>query len=364
MLVALLALLALAMPACTVSGTRSPSARSSPAPSTSATRPAVEPTSSTVKIAGRVAVAHPPPKMAIDPDNELYTSDHGTVTITDIDKAESGEFPRDSIEIGVVSGGLAVDPASGLLYAGTQTSTGQGVVAVVNIDRRLDNQTGAPRKFEVVDRIPLRSRGVPHQLALDREAHSLFVLTSALGTVAVIDTRNREIVAALPVGFRQSGGHEAVALGVDVDTRAGTAIVSGSARSWIIDTTSLTMTAVETGGGGPVTVDSTTGQAFIPNEGDGTVTVLDTTTGAIKKTIQAAFHSGTGALAINPDLQLAYLPVAQDGMLLVLDTKTLRLVRKIPPPVHAHSWGELAVDTTTNFLYAADGGTVTIVTSI
>ena len=51
-------------------------------------------------------------------------------------------------------------------------------------------------------------------------------------------------------------------------------------------------------------------------------------------------------------------------MLAVLNTETLETVEKIPPPAGSRSWGEAVVDTSTNFLYAADGGSVLVITHL
>lgn len=316
-----------------------------------------------VRVAARIPIADGPSGMLLDPSNELYTSDRGAVVITDIDGAGSGQFPWERVVVGDTSGDIALDSRSGLLYVATQDSRGVGTVTVVNIDRHLDTRTGQPRQSEVVDTIALDQGGQPDQLDLDLQAGLLFVLGSD-SLVSVIDTRSREVTDALQLGYRDGGGRQHIALGLAVDARAGTAIVSSTARSWLIDTRSLQVKVVDTDGGGPVTVDSTTQRAFIPNEGDGTVTVVDTATGKVVGTIAVGFHSGSGPVTVDPKTALAYLPVVQGGNLVVIDTRKLEVMKRLPPPEASRQWGDVVVDPSTGFLYVKAGGEVLLVTDV
>jgi DNA-binding beta-propeller fold protein YncE len=333
-----------------------PSSRSGP--STLSPLPPAGPTSAAPRVASTIAIADGPESMVVDPNNELYTSDHGTVVLIDIGQAETGKFPGEAAIVGSDSGDLAFDAEAGLLYVATENRKGAGTVTVLNVDRRFDDRTGKAGEFKVIDTIELGKGRLPDQLGLDAGADALFVLSST-SEMVVIDTRSRKVTGRIRVGYRDDDGHQQAALALAVDPRAGTVIVGSTGRSWVIETKSLHVKTVDTDGGGPMTVDPTTGHGFIPREGEGTVTVVDTTTGTVVKTISVGFRSGTGPVAVDASAGLAYLPVA--GALVVIDTSTLEVVKRIPPPEGSDSWRALVVDPSTGFFYMKAGGNILVV---
>ena len=355
-----------AMTACTAADepglwpTRSPSSSPAPALTSSAEPSSSAPPSTAVEIAHRIPIGDGPSVMVLDPGIELFTSYGGTVSIINIDQTRTGQFPQETLSVGPYSGALAIDVKAGLLYVATENRKGVATIAVLDFKRGVETRTGEEREAKVIDTIVLGEGNQPNFLALDPKTGSLFVLDHS--TLRVINTKSRKVTHTIPVGRRDSDGTWRMPLGLAVDPKAGVAIVSRSARSWIIDTKSYAVEGINTGGGGPVTVDSTTSQAFIPNQEDGTVTVVDTTTRKLVKTIRVGDRFGpSGPVAVDPTAGLAYVTWWNDSALAVVDTKTLKVVERIPRIKGEVVEAPLVVDPSTGSLYLASHGSVLVI---
>lgn len=210
--------------------------------------------------------------------------------------------------------------------------------------------------------IPLGA--APGSVALDSQAHRVYVSLPERDSVLAIDGATRQIVARLPAG-----------------RRPGTMVFEPTARRLyvaneddddvsVLDArTGATLAALPTGARpGALAIDAARGIAYVGDEGSradvartgnpfGTVRVLDLATRRQLAALPVApvneLHM-VGALALDPGCDLAYVAVdrLESGALLVLDTRARRFgaAASLGGPIYG-----LAVDANLHKVYATAG---------
>jgi hypothetical protein len=183
------------------------------------------------------------------------------------------------------------------------------------------------------------------------------IYLSVNGAVLVFDAASNTLMATIPVSSLLGGSYDGQThnLAIDATTNhiyaatngAGLAVIDGGTNS-VVTTLSTTATYL--------TLDPATHRLYAAsqsfNQAPQGITVLDTRTNTQLASIPMSWGSGQIALAVNPTTNKLY--AAENGEIQVVDLSTL--TRSLPIPVpFGGSVSSMAVDPISNSVYLTDG---------
>lgn len=321
------------------------------------------PASSPAYTTSTIPVADLPTRVAIDQSaHTAYVTSpkyapqgtlapNGTVTVIDL----TTNRVTDTIEVGPLPSGVAIDEANHRVYVANQGT--QGIIGppIGNTVSVIDTTTNA-----VTGTVAIESS--PDAVAVDHRTHRIYV-TSRYGTgvdngVAVIDPATSQVSATIPLERPE---------GIAIDEETDTAYVSASGFGtcfcqgvvWAINLTSKQANSILVGPvPSGVAVDQATHRAYVADTGytqeDGRhigsgVSVIDTTTNNVIETITVG-DSPIG-VAVDSGAGTAYI-TRGNGTVAVVDTTTNRLAGTVG--VGGHPSG-VAVDPGTHNAQVANG---------
>ncbi|MEU1982348.1 serine/threonine-protein kinase [Nocardia sp. NPDC019395] len=243
----------------------------------------------------------------------------------------------ETIPLDISVTGIAVDPSTQTLYA---TSPTEGSVSMIDTGTR-----------QVVATVPVG--GKPESPAVDPATHNLYVPDPATETVSVIDPGARAVVATVAVGFQPSD--------VVPDPENGTAYVIGTPAVAVVDTRTHTVTATVPGD------FSVTPQAALDPgahtlyvTGEKGLEVIDTRTRARTELIPSGEHTRPLDVAVDPTTHTVYATLMrspEDGgederWLSIVDGGSRKVVGSVP--IEFGNALDIAVDPAARTVYVAN----------
>jgi len=219
---------------------------------------------STRTVIARLPVGELPVDVAVDPSTHMvYVATANSTSLSVIDGISRGVVTTTSI--GDNQTGVAVDPVLHAVYisservAGNAPATGSDMVTV------LDGPTGT-----INSTIPMGAG--PRAVAVDPNAHTVYVANFWEATVSVIDGFAKKVTATVPVEqISPSAG-----LAVDPNTHTVYVAVNNDALA-VIDGTTHAVTATVPIGKKPsnVAVDPGTHRVYVTNPDDGVISIIE-----------------------------------------------------------------------------------------
>ena len=291
-----------------------------------------------------VTVGESPEEVVADPvHGTVYVTESGADQVAVIDTTT--ESVVKTIDVGDQPMGLAIDPEAAYVYVANLAVGSGGSVSVIDTSKQ-----------SVAHTIPLGEGALPFDVAVDREAHTLFVTENGTNAVGVVDTRTWKVVDTIPMGAEPSH--------IAVDPEVGEAYVATGGTLTVIDTRSPQVLATldhlparaASGPVGMVATDPTAGRLLVANPGNGTVSVVDTRTHELVGTVGVG-GSGPIGLQVDPGASTAYVTGAgEDGGMAVLDLDRLAVVGRVAPALNSIWVGQPAVVADAGTVYAPLGG--------
>lgn len=172
----------------------------------------------------------------------------------------------------------------------------------------------------VVDTIPVGS--LPYGVAVDPGRGRVYVANanpSGVGSVSVIDENTNDVIATIATGG-------AYTQGVAVDPRrAALWVIDGNNTVWKIDQRTLQIvTTVQVDKPSGLAVSPQTGNVYVTSVQRNAVTVINANTAVVRRTIPVA---GALNAAVDPARGLVYVPHIRGRQVSVINTTTNNVVR-------------------------------------
>jgi len=287
--------------------------------------------SATGAIVRRTVVGWAPSALGVDDgahhafvvNSFLHAGGRGSVSVLD---TRDGRIVR-TIPVGYVPYALALDAGAHRAFVldAARTVGGRGTIYV------LDTSSGRPlgTMQAGINDVPLISPGI---LAVDGRQGRLLAVTGGAsgGTVAVLDTRWRTLIASPAVGLSPSF--------VAVDVRAGHGFASSASGVTMIETASGRVLRQIARTGGDLLVDQRRGRLFVGASGG--VSMFDTRTGQLLRTITLGQGGGASPLAVDEGRGRVFIaaPGRSDasglpqgnGSVAIIDDRNGRVLRSVP----------------------------------
>ncbi len=268
--------------------------------------------------------------------NRAYVANTGSSTVSVIDTTTNTIL--DSVAVGSIPWGVAVNPAANRVYV---TNRDSNTVSVI------DTTTNTVVATVGVD-------VAPYGVAVDPAANRAYVANFVGHTVSVIDTTTNTVVASVPVADGP--------IGVAVNPAANRVYVVGYYYSTVsvIDTT--TNTVVATVGvanySGLVAVDPAANRVYVTNQEHNTVTVIDGMTNTVMAIVGT--DSWPTGVAVDSAAHRAYVANTYSDTVSVIDTTTNTVVATVT--VGDGPQG-MALDATEHRAYVSNyfGNTVSVI---
>ncbi len=209
---------------------------------------------------------------------ELIDDGGPSCRIDSLHEAAESACVLGEIEVGLDPEGIAVDPATGLVYVSCSRSN---AVFVVDLD-----------KLEVVERIPVGTE--PIDAVIDLARDHVITADARSDQLSVIDTRSRAVVATVPVGMYPAG--------LDLDEQ-GRRVFCGDTMGCTLsvvdlDTLERVATVEAELGAGAVAYDPRHRRIFCVNFVAASVTVIDGDSLEVLARLEVG--EGACAVAVNP----------------------------------------------------------------
>jgi YVTN family beta-propeller protein len=231
------------------------------------------------------------------------SSDVGSGGVHFIDLGGQG---RDLVDLGRVAGRLALSADGSRLYAANPQD---GTVTVVNTATRAILAT-------------IAASGSPTGMALSADGQALYVTNSVDDSLAVISTATNGLVRTIPL----AGAPAAVAVGTD--GRLWVTAQSGNRVSVVNAATGVIERQINVGRGPHgIAISPDGSRAYVTNTFDGTVSVISTTTGTVTMTIDIGL--GPTEIALTADGRWVYVVDGFSNGVAVIETATLTVATRV-----------------------------------
>jgi DNA-binding beta-propeller fold protein YncE len=287
-------------------------------------------------ITATIPVPSAPKAIAVDPDTNLVyllTSDDDSVSVisgaTDTVTATIALDTRLNDE---TAGGIAVDPATGMVYAGVSTSGDDGGVAVINgatntLTNTITTGTGLPEAVDVDPATDMVYAG--YAVPDDVESPDVYVINGATNSVSgTIDTpASLEDLAVDPVsGLLYTANYNQTVTGYNLATDAatGTVNIGGLSVGLAVDPQTATVFAA-------------------PEVGVQNVTLISETDNAITGTIPVTIPS---RVAVDPDT---------DTLVVITDADDATVIPVQPPAITSAAQATFTVGRAGSFTIEGSG---------
>ena len=231
------------------------------------------------------------------------SSDVGSGEVHFIDLGGQG---RDLVDLGRATGRLALSADGSLLYAANPQD---GTVTVVNTATRAILAT-------------IAASGSPTGMALSADGQALYVTNSADDLLSVISTVTNQLVRTVPL----AGAPTTVAVGTD--GRLWVTAQSGNRVSVVNAATGVIERQIDVGRGPHgIAISPDGARAYVTNTFDGTVSVIATTTGTVTMTINIGL--GPTEIAVTADGRWVYVVDGFSNGVSVIESATLTVATRV-----------------------------------
>ncbi|MBI2888161.1 MAG: hypothetical protein HYY02_13285 [Chloroflexi bacterium] len=275
--------------------------------------------------------------IAVDPGSRLYAADYDTGTVTVIDIGSGGPREVSLFPAGLFPRGVAVDPATHLIYV---TESGSNLVNI------FDSAGSKLKSIEVLR--------LPSAIAVDEVARRVYVADTMSDSLSVLDAQRQTLVTTIPLGNADFG------LAYDPATKRLYGANYPADAISVLDATNGSLVASWPSGAGPwaVAVDPEVRQVYSLNYDEGTLTVLNAVDGQVKGSVNVGKRAQ--GLAVSTVTHRVYVTGEQG--LTVLDGMTNQVIATVA--VGERPMG-IAVDDDGRRVYVANlgSGTISVVDS-